>query len=174
MNKRPLGSPTPAQKAGEIRALEETAGRILPAFPFRSRGLSRRTIDALVACGMDIPERLLFATEIELREIPGIGKASLHEIMSYRDRCIPEGGQMNQRRRTQAEKDAAIAAAGHQIEAMDSVLRERAVKILLELASSTEGEAIVRKLLKAAAADKVDALEKLRAIIDEAILERRK
>ena len=37
--------------------------------------------------GIDAPERLLFATETELRKIPGIGTASFNEIMRYRARC---------------------------------------------------------------------------------------
>ncbi len=56
---------------------------------FLDRGFSNRTIDALVARGIDAPEHLLFATEAELKKIPGIGKASLDEIMCYRARYIP-------------------------------------------------------------------------------------
>lgn len=53
--------------------------------PFRNRGLSERTIDALLDCGIDAPERLLSMTPAQLSEIPGIGKASLGEIMRYRE-----------------------------------------------------------------------------------------
>jgi hypothetical protein len=56
--------------------------------PFEYRGFSRRTIDAFIARGIDAPERLLFFTETELRQIPGIGRASLDEIMHYRARFI--------------------------------------------------------------------------------------
>jgi hypothetical protein len=57
---------------------------------FDGRGFSDRTVKALVARGIDAPERLLFAAETEFRKIPGIGKASVDEIMRYRARFIPE------------------------------------------------------------------------------------
>jgi hypothetical protein len=56
--------------------------------PFRRRGLSDRTIQALVDCSIDSPERLLFMTEKEIRLIPGIGKVSLVEIIAYREKFI--------------------------------------------------------------------------------------
>jgi DNA-directed RNA polymerase alpha subunit len=56
--------------------------------PFRHRGLSDRTIQALVDCSIDSPERLLFMTEKEIRLIPGIGKVSLAEIIAYREKFI--------------------------------------------------------------------------------------
>ena len=55
---------------------------------FWDRGFSRRTIKALQD-RIDAPERLLFATEEEIRRAPGIGKISLAEIMNYRSRFIP-------------------------------------------------------------------------------------
>jgi DNA-directed RNA polymerase alpha subunit len=54
--------------------------------PFRHRGLSDRTIQALVDCSIDSPERLLFLTEKEIQSIPGIGKVSMAEIIAYRDK----------------------------------------------------------------------------------------
>jgi DNA-directed RNA polymerase alpha subunit len=57
-------------------------------FPFRHRGLSHRTIQALVDCSIDSPERLLFMTEKEIRSIPGIGKVSMAEVIAYRDKFI--------------------------------------------------------------------------------------
>jgi DNA-directed RNA polymerase alpha subunit len=56
--------------------------------PFRHRGLSDRTIQALVDCSIDSPERLLFMTEKEIRSIPGIGQVSLAEIIAYREKFI--------------------------------------------------------------------------------------
>ena len=56
--------------------------------PFRQRGLSDRTIQALVDCSIDSPERLLFMTEKEIRLIPGIGKISLVEIIAYGEKFI--------------------------------------------------------------------------------------
>jgi hypothetical protein len=55
---------------------------------FSDRGFSDRTVKALVARGIDAPERLLFASEAELRKIPGIGKSSFDEIMRYRARFL--------------------------------------------------------------------------------------
>ena len=55
-------------------------------FPFRHRGLSDRTIQVLVDCSIDSPERLLFMTEKEIQSIPGIGKVSMAEIIAYRDK----------------------------------------------------------------------------------------
>jgi DNA-directed RNA polymerase alpha subunit len=78
------------QKEIARRVAGESATSLLKRYPFRDRGFSDRTIDALVARGIDAPERLLFVTETELRKIPGIGKASLGEIMRYRARYIPE------------------------------------------------------------------------------------
>jgi hypothetical protein len=56
---------------------------------FWDRGFSRRTIKALQD-RIDAPERLLFATEEEIRRVPGIGKISL---MNYRSRFIPAATQ---------------------------------------------------------------------------------
>jgi DNA-directed RNA polymerase alpha subunit len=55
---------------------------------FEGRGFSRRTIDALLAHGISAPERLLFMTETELQNIPGIGAISLGEIARYRNRHL--------------------------------------------------------------------------------------
>jgi DNA-directed RNA polymerase alpha subunit len=48
-------------------------------------------VNALFTRGIDAPERLLFASEAELAKIPGIGKASLDQIMRYRARYVPNG-----------------------------------------------------------------------------------
>ena len=57
---------------------------------FAKRGMSRRTIEALVASGMDSPERLLFLDEAAIKNIPGIGTVALAEIRTYRGRfAIP-------------------------------------------------------------------------------------
>jgi DNA-directed RNA polymerase alpha subunit len=62
---------------------------VLATAPFRDRGFSDRTTNALVTHGIDAPERLLFMTETEPKNIPGIGKASFEEIKRYRSRFIP-------------------------------------------------------------------------------------
>ena len=50
---------------------------------FLGRGLSDRTIKALVAHGIELPEQLLFMRRSELRMIPRIGDAALADIESY-------------------------------------------------------------------------------------------
>ena len=84
--RRSTGMPTAAQKTGVLQAETKLAKALIPRWPFDHRGFSSRTIDALVARGIDAPERLLFATEAELKQIPGIGRASFDEIMRYRAR----------------------------------------------------------------------------------------
>jgi len=56
--------------------------------PFQERGFSDRTINALIDCQMDSPERLLFMTKKQLKSIPGVGKASMAELTAYRDRFL--------------------------------------------------------------------------------------
>jgi hypothetical protein len=73
-----------------LRSLHQGASHIQEASSFAHRGLSKRTVEALVAYGIDTPERLLFMTEASLMSIPGIGKASLSEIKRYRARVLPE------------------------------------------------------------------------------------
>ena len=55
---------------------------------FRDTGLSDRTVKALLACGIDVPKRLLSMTPAKIAIIPGIGKSSLGEIMRYRARQL--------------------------------------------------------------------------------------
>jgi DNA-directed RNA polymerase alpha subunit len=57
---------------------------ILRGQKFEGRGFSKRTVDALLAHGISAPERLLFMTETELQNIPGLGSISLGEILRYR------------------------------------------------------------------------------------------
>jgi DNA-directed RNA polymerase alpha subunit len=70
------GKPLPAPRLGF---------GLVPAV-FHNRKFSGRTIEALLGCGIDAPERLLFMEERDLKKIPGIGKVSLAEIMAYRAR----------------------------------------------------------------------------------------
>jgi hypothetical protein len=60
--------------------------------PFQRRGLSHRTIQALIDHGVDLPERLLFMKNAELNAIRGIGKASLAEIAAYQARFTGDNG----------------------------------------------------------------------------------
>ena len=64
---------------------------------FKNRGLSHRTIKALVDCGIDAPERILFMPEAQLRRIPGVGAASLKELRAYRARFIVTNGEAHER-----------------------------------------------------------------------------
>ena len=84
------GMPTAAQRAAALKAGSEVAKYMLSRAPFHNRGFSGRTIDALIARGIDAPERLLFATEADLKRIPGVGRASLNEIMRYRAQFLSE------------------------------------------------------------------------------------
>jgi hypothetical protein len=55
--------------------------------PYFNTGLTLRTAKALLASGIDTPERLLFMTDRQLSLIPLIGPVSMLEIMKYRARC---------------------------------------------------------------------------------------
>jgi hypothetical protein len=54
---------------------------------FYGRGFSRRTIERLISCGIDAPERLLFMEKNELRRI---AKGSTREINAYRETFLPK------------------------------------------------------------------------------------
>jgi hypothetical protein len=56
---------------------------------FSDRGLSGRTIDALLEVGVDAPERLLFLPESELRKLK-VGPGGYNEILRYRERFLPK------------------------------------------------------------------------------------
>ena len=49
------GMPTAAQKASAVKVASEVAKHMLSRAPFDNRGFSRRTIDALIARGIDAP-----------------------------------------------------------------------------------------------------------------------
>ena len=74
-----------------VRTREWGVGIIWEApirIPFQQRGFSDRTINALIDCQIDSPERLLFMTKEQLKSMPGIGKASMAELTAYRDRFL--------------------------------------------------------------------------------------
>jgi hypothetical protein len=67
---------TEAQKAAAIQARMASVAaseRVFVHQEFRRRGMSDRTVNALIDRGIDAPERLLFAAEADLKNIPGIG-----------------------------------------------------------------------------------------------------
>jgi hypothetical protein len=55
---------------------------------FTARGFSYSTIRTLAIAGIDAPERLLFATETDLRSIAGINEKAFQEIAGYRCRFV--------------------------------------------------------------------------------------
>jgi hypothetical protein len=55
---------------------------------FTARGFSYSTIQTLAIAGIDAPERLLFATETDLRSIAGIDEKAFQEIAGYRCRFV--------------------------------------------------------------------------------------
>ena len=63
----------------------EAAPRLMSISSF-SGSTSHRVADALVAAGVDGPERLLLMSEREIAVIKGIGKVALEEIRQYRTR----------------------------------------------------------------------------------------
>jgi hypothetical protein len=83
-----MSGPSEQLRAPSWRNTRIVAEQMKAQFPFRHRGLSDRTIQALVDCSIDSPERLLFMTEKEIQLIPGIGKVSMAEIILYRDSFI--------------------------------------------------------------------------------------
>jgi len=55
---------------------------------YAGRGLSDRTVEALVAKGILEPERLLFMTEAQLKVMRGIGKVAMSNIGAYRAKFL--------------------------------------------------------------------------------------
>jgi hypothetical protein len=74
---RPKNSPDPERAATNAKKRR-----------FKDRGLSTGTVTALIAAGIDAPERLLFL-DFGKHRLPGIGPAKLKEIESYRATYIP-------------------------------------------------------------------------------------
>jgi DNA-directed RNA polymerase alpha subunit len=83
-----MKEPNESQPRASLKVAKDSTHFILSTAPFCDRGLSQRTIQALVDCSIDAPERLLFMTEDQLKNIPGAGKESLAEIRAYRDKFI--------------------------------------------------------------------------------------
>ena len=84
---------TPEQRDAVTASKLTSASALMRAINFRGRGLSDRTIQALLDHGIDFPEPLLFMEPSQLKKIPGIGKTSFNEIKRYRERfnTDPEG-----------------------------------------------------------------------------------
>jgi hypothetical protein len=67
----------PEQKLAALTAKADSARESLARMPFGNRGFSDRTINALVAGGIDAPERLLFTPEVELKRISASARPPL-------------------------------------------------------------------------------------------------
>lgn len=79
---------TDTDRRAASHAAHQLAGSLLERAPFASRGFSERTIKAVVGCGIDAPERLLFMTSVQIASIPGLGKSSVAEVAKYRSRFL--------------------------------------------------------------------------------------
>ncbi len=81
-------APKPNEPRGleAIAAVNEVLASIMTAHFFEGRGFSDSTIHALVAFGIDRPERLLSMDKRDLAAIPRVGRVSMSEIMRYRER----------------------------------------------------------------------------------------
>jgi len=66
-----------------VMGLTEGLSESLHLARFEHRGLSDRTIVALVQAGLDAPERLLFMSRSSIRRLKGIGDVSSREIAEY-------------------------------------------------------------------------------------------
>ena len=56
--------------------------------PFTDRGFSCKATEVLVDCSIDAPERLLFMTVRDIKQIPNLDALALEEIMAYRAKFI--------------------------------------------------------------------------------------
>jgi hypothetical protein len=68
----------------------ETAKGITSHAAFKARFTAHVT-RALISYGIDGPERLLFMSDSEIKEIPGLGKGALTEIELYREQFLSKG-----------------------------------------------------------------------------------
>lgn len=98
-----MNDPTDAHRQAATRVWRHMAQHSLERNAFSGRGFKDRTVEAIVVCGIYEPERLLFMSEAQLKNIPGIGKASMSEIRAYRNRFLklegrPEGRPFDRRR----------------------------------------------------------------------------
>jgi hypothetical protein len=66
------------------REMADDANAIFQAAAFLFRGLSPRTVKLLRAASVDLPERLLFMTEEQIKAVSGLDKKSRAEIEGYR------------------------------------------------------------------------------------------
>jgi hypothetical protein len=87
----PRREPTPEPEPPRAAAVHARAKRLFGTLShgaFKARFTPHLT-RALVAYGIDAPERLLFMSEAEIAELPGVGKGAREEIKLYRDSFLP-------------------------------------------------------------------------------------
>ena len=77
-----------AQRRPAVRARTGSARYTISHAAFKAR-FSPHLTHALVSHGIDAPERLLFMSEAEIHEIPGVGRGALAEIKLYREQFLP-------------------------------------------------------------------------------------
>ena len=83
-----MNEPTESERRAMLRFKRELAQQTFERYQFRGRGLSYETIEAIVACGIYEPERLLFMTERQISVIPGMDTTSMSEIVRYRQKFL--------------------------------------------------------------------------------------
>jgi hypothetical protein len=59
---------------------------------FAHRAFSTRTIHALIANGIQLPEEVLLLTADKARKIPGLDMAGRAEVLAYRSRFLSTPG----------------------------------------------------------------------------------
>jgi hypothetical protein len=78
------------QRGPKATDLPEAADECIKS-RFAGRGLSARTITAIVNAGFEYPEQLLATDEEELRRVPRLGPDGVDELIAYRNKYgMPE------------------------------------------------------------------------------------
>lgn len=84
-----MKQPRAIRRHGARYAARIEAGQhFLERIAFTGRGLSKRTVDAVIEGGISQPERLLFMSEDDISRIPGIGLKGVSEVMAYKRRFM--------------------------------------------------------------------------------------
>ncbi len=68
------------------RAVTEEYAELAREACFLHRGFSEHTIRVLMGTDIDLPEKLLFMSEGEIRRLPGVGQTALADVFVYRGR----------------------------------------------------------------------------------------
>ena len=89
MNNQPRDQ---SHKVSELAARVASKTMAATLRRFADRELTEDIAAALIGAGIYYPECLLFMRKTQLKNIPGIGKASLARIEAYRERFLPKQG----------------------------------------------------------------------------------